>query len=65
MNVKLNLTIIFPPWKTFCFVCFSQCTGMAWDKDGDTLAVVNDKNGVVTLWDANTTRTSQIDSGFR
>ena len=29
-------------------VCFSQCTGMAWDKDGDTLAVVNDKNGVVT-----------------
>jgi WD repeat-containing protein 19 len=38
---------------------------MAWDKDGDTLAVVNDKNGVVTLWDANTTRSSQIDSGFR
>lgn len=42
-----------------------QCTGMAWDKDGDSLAVINDKNGVVTLWDANTTRASQIDSGFR
>ena len=23
-----------------------QCTGMAWDKDGDTLAIINDKNGV-------------------
>ena len=22
-----------------------QCTGMAWDKDGDTLAIINDKSG--------------------
>ena len=22
-----------------------QCSGMAWDKDGDTLAIINDKNG--------------------
>lgn len=42
-----------------------MCTGMGWDKDGDTLAVINDKNGVVTLWDANTMRTSQLDSGLR
>lgn len=24
---------------------FRQCTGMAWDKDGDTLAIIQDKNG--------------------
>ncbi|XP_065930444.1 WD repeat-containing protein 19-like isoform X2 [Magallana gigas] len=42
-----------------------MCTGMGWDRDGDTLAVINDKNGVVTLWDANTMRTSQLDSGLR
>lgn len=24
-----------------------QCTGMAWDKDGDTLAIINDKNGKI------------------
>ncbi|XP_033742140.1 WD repeat-containing protein 19-like isoform X1 [Pecten maximus] len=41
------------------------CTGMGWDKDGDTLAVINDKNGVIILWDANTQRTSPIDSGLR
>ena len=23
-----------------------QCSGMAWDKDGDTLAIINDKNGM-------------------
>lgn len=42
-----------------------MCSGMGWDRDGDTLAVINDKNGVVTLWDANTMRTSQLDSGLR
>ena len=26
-----------------------QCSGMAWDKDGDTLAVINDKNGTECL----------------
>lgn len=44
---------------------YRMCTGMGWDRDGDTLAVINDKNGVVTLWDANTMRTSQLDSGLR
>ena len=24
---------------------FRLCTGMAWDKDGDTLAIIQDKNG--------------------
>lgn len=44
---------------------YRMCTVMGWDRDGDTLAVINDKNGVVTLWDANTMRTSQLDSGLR
>ena len=42
-----------------------MCTGMGWDKDGDTLAIINDKSGVVFLWDANSQRTSQLDSGLR
>lgn len=42
-----------------------MCAGLGWDKDGDTLAIINDKSGVVFLWDANTQRTSQLDSGFR
>jgi len=32
----------------FCRLCVCyvrQCTGMAWDKDGDTLAIIQDKNG--------------------
>lgn len=42
-----------------------MCTGIGWDKDGDMLAVINDKTGVVFLWDANTGKMSQMDSGFR
>ena len=30
----------------FCLLFyFRQCTGMAWDKDGGTLAIIQDKNG--------------------
>lgn len=42
-----------------------QCTGMAWDKDGDTLAIIQDKNGIVYLWDANSHKTIQLESGLR
>ncbi|CAH1776664.1 unnamed protein product [Owenia fusiformis] len=42
-----------------------MCTGIGWDKDGDTLAIINDKSGVIFLWDANTHKTSQLDSGLR
>ena len=31
------------------FLWFRQCTGMAWDKDGDTLAIIQDKNGNNTV----------------
>eukprot|EP00794_Sanderia_malayensis_P019431 gene19431-21353_t len=41
------------------------CNGMAWDKDGDTLAIINDKSGTIALWDASKGRTSQMESGLR
>ncbi|XP_038055636.1 WD repeat-containing protein 19-like isoform X2 [Patiria miniata] len=41
------------------------CTGLGWDKDGDTLAMICDRSSVVFLWDANTHRTGQVDSGFK
>lgn len=41
------------------------CTGMAWDKDGDTLAIIQEKNGIVYLWDANSHKTIQLESGLR
>ena len=28
-----------------------QCAGMAWDKDGDSLAIINDKNGTVRVFE--------------
>ncbi|XP_064636625.1 WD repeat-containing protein 19-like isoform X3 [Lineus longissimus] len=42
-----------------------MCSGLGWDKDGDTLAIINDKTSVIFLWDANTHKTSQLDSGLR
>ncbi|KAG6930064.1 WD repeat domain 19, partial [Chelydra serpentina] len=43
----------------------SNCVAMDWDKDGDTLAIIADKSSTVYLWDANTNKTSQVDSGMR
>lgn len=42
-----------------------MCTGFGWDKDGDTLAIINDKSGVIFLYDANNRKIVQVDSGFR
>ena len=44
---------------------YSNCSGLGWDKDGDTLAMINDKNGTIMMWDANTGKTTAIDSGLR
>ncbi|XP_071786835.1 WD repeat-containing protein 19-like isoform X1 [Asterias amurensis] len=41
------------------------CTGLGWDKDGDTLAMICDRSSVVFLWDANTHRSLQVESGFK
>ncbi|XP_074649650.1 WD repeat-containing protein 19-like isoform X1 [Tubulanus polymorphus] len=42
-----------------------MCSGLGWDKDGDTLAIINDKTGVIFLWSANARKTTQLDSGLR
>uniref|UniRef100_A0A8B9N2I6 WDR19 first beta-propeller domain-containing protein n=1 Tax=Accipiter nisus TaxID=211598 RepID=A0A8B9N2I6_9AVES len=42
-----------------------NCVAMDWDKDGDTLAIITDKSSAIILWDANTNKTSQVDSGMR
>ena len=50
------------------FVLFlkkSNCVAMDWDKDGDILAVIAEKSNCIYLWDANTNKTSQLDSGLR
>ena len=43
----------------------SKCVALEWDEDGDTLAVINDKSSGATLWDGNSHRYSQLDTGFR
>ncbi|XP_038608395.1 WD repeat-containing protein 19-like [Tachyglossus aculeatus] len=41
------------------------CVAMDWDVDGDTLAVIAEKSNCIYLWDANTDKISQLDSGMR
>eukprot|EP01137_Pigoraptor_chileana_P005155 Opistho-2@47869 len=41
------------------------CMGMDWDKDGDVLAVIQDKSAAVYLWDAYTKRSTMLDSGMK
>ncbi|XP_074085717.1 WD repeat-containing protein 19 [Macrotis lagotis] len=42
-----------------------NCVAMDWDKEGDTLAVISEKSSSIYLWDANTNKISQLDSGMR
>ncbi|XP_067137635.1 WD repeat-containing protein 19 [Centruroides vittatus] len=42
-----------------------MCSGLAWDKDGDILGIINDRSPVLILWDANSNRMSQVDTGLR
>lgn len=41
------------------------CTGFGWDVDGDLLAVITSNSPHITLWDANTGKKSQVDTGLR
>ncbi|XP_046339799.1 WD repeat-containing protein 19-like isoform X2 [Haliotis rufescens] len=42
-----------------------MCTGLGWDSDGDILGIVCEKSTAIILWDANSHRTTQIDSGLK
>ncbi|GFN82173.1 WD repeat-containing protein 19-like [Plakobranchus ocellatus] len=42
-----------------------RCTGLGWDQDGDTLAIVCDNSNGIFLWDTNSQRFNQIDSGLK
>ncbi|OQR75032.1 WD repeat-containing protein 19-like [Tropilaelaps mercedesae] len=41
------------------------CSGMDWHKDGDNLAIITDRSPSIYIWDANSHRVSQIDTGMR
>jgi WD40 repeat protein len=42
-----------------------QCTGLEWDKDGEMLAVMQEKSSVIKLWDANQNAESSLDTGLK
>ena len=52
-----------------CFVaqgCVGRaCTGFGWDADGDLLAIITSNSPHVILWDANTGKKGQVDTGLR
>lgn len=41
------------------------CCGLGWDSDGDLLAMISSEAPLIVLWDANTGRKHQVDSGLR
>lgn len=43
----------------------SFCNGVAWDSEGDILGIVTDRTPSIILWDANTRRVQQVDTGLR
>jgi WD repeat-containing protein 19 len=47
------------------FLYFSICTGLAWDRDGDLLGIICDGSSNFMLWEANTSKTQQINPVFK
>ena len=41
------------------------CCGLAWDPDGDVLAIASDQSNHVILWDTTMNRTIDLDVGIR
>ncbi|BET02082.1 WD repeat domain 19 [Nesidiocoris tenuis] len=42
-----------------------QCTGFGWDSDGDLLGMICDGSFNIILWDANTGKKHNVDTGLR
>lgn len=43
----------------------SLCCGFSWDSDGDYLAIITTNSSFIILWDANSSKKSQVDAGVR
>ncbi|MCP9258312.1 40S ribosomal protein S13 [Dirofilaria immitis] len=41
-----------------------QAKALSWDRDGDVLAIVNDKNTAITLWEFASKTVNKLDSGM-
>eukprot|EP00002_Diphylleia_rotans_P001793 TRINITY_DN11025_c0_g1_i1.p1 TRINITY_DN11025_c0_g1~~TRINITY_DN11025_c0_g1_i1.p1 ORF type:complete len:1293 (+),score=269.64 TRINITY_DN11025_c0_g1_i1:166-4044(+) len=41
------------------------CSGLDWDSDGEKLAMMQESSGIVQIWDLNTKRTTNLDTGMR
>jgi WD repeat-containing protein 19 len=41
------------------------CTSLDWDRDGDVLAVTQDKNGMLHLWSTHSPEVIKLDSGMK
>ena len=63
---SLELVFLFGNVRYFALTrnCVSS-QGLGWDKDGDFLAIINDRSSSITLWDANSNKTSIVESGFK
>uniref|UniRef100_A0A8D2J6D3 WD repeat-containing protein 19 n=1 Tax=Varanus komodoensis TaxID=61221 RepID=A0A8D2J6D3_VARKO len=42
-----------------------NCIAMDWDQDGDTLAIIAEKSSSIYLWDANTNKSTVMDTSMR
>lgn len=42
-----------------------MCLGLAWDNEGELLAVIQANSAVVILWDKNTRKSTTVDMDVR
>lgn len=47
------------------FLFFSICTSLVWDRDGDLLGIICDGSSTLILWEANSSKTEQINLVFK
>lgn len=52
-------------YERFFNILNSLCTGLEWDPDGETLAIVQDTTGVMFQYDTTTKKTTTIESGLK
>lgn len=61
-----RLTRTVSNFKTRCLFFFVRvCAGIAWNKDGDLLAVINEQTQTLLIWESSSNRMRHIESGLR